>query len=210
MNRPRGLHLAAGVAAMLLASCATRRPGLVQAEGQDLIVLLPDADGTAGRVTVSNPSGAVDLATAGAAALVSATESPRVVNGSDAGDLNALFDDVLATLPPAPERFTLFFQFDSDELTEQSRALLPTIRQVVRKRQFAEVAVIGHTDTVGTTTGNLQLGLKRAEMARRLLIAAGLDASFVDATSHGEGDLLVHTPDGTSEARNRRVEISVR
>jgi outer membrane protein OmpA-like peptidoglycan-associated protein len=120
------------------------------------------------------------------------------------------FDEVIAALPEAPARFTLYFRFDSDELTDASRKLLPTIHKATRSRGFPEVAVIGHTDTVGTATRNLQLGLKRAEMARRLLIASGLDPSLVEATSHGERDLLVPTDDGVAEARNRRVEISVR
>jgi len=47
-------------------------------------------------------------------------------------------------------------------------------------------------------------------VVRRLLLTAGLDGSIVDATSHGEADLLVATPDETFEPRNRRVEISVR
>jgi outer membrane protein OmpA-like peptidoglycan-associated protein len=41
-------------------------------------------------------------------------------------------------------------------------------------------------------------------------VQAGLDASTVEVTSHGETDLLVKTPDETPEPRNRRVEIAVR
>jgi outer membrane protein OmpA-like peptidoglycan-associated protein len=33
---------------------------------------------------------------------------------------------------------------------------------------------------------------------------------MIEVASHGEGDLLVHTPDETPEPRNRRVDISVR
>ena len=35
-------------------------------------------------------------------------------------------------------------------------------------------------------------------------------APTIEATTHGEADLLVKTPDNTPEPRNRRVEITVR
>jgi outer membrane protein OmpA-like peptidoglycan-associated protein len=41
-------------------------------------------------------------------------------------------------------------------------------------------------------------------------VSAGLDASTIDVTSHGDADLLIQTPDETLEPRNRRVEIAVR
>ena len=47
-------------------------------------------------------------------------------------------------------------------------------------------------------------------MVRALLVDAGLAASTIEVTSHGEGDLLIRTLDETPEPRNRRVEISVK
>jgi len=73
-----------------------------------------------------------------------------------------------------------------------------------------QVTVIGHTDTRGDATSNIGLGLRRATVVRMRLIEAGLDASAINVTSHGEATLLVPTADDVSEARNRRVEITVR
>jgi outer membrane protein OmpA-like peptidoglycan-associated protein len=73
-----------------------------------------------------------------------------------------------------------------------------------------DVVVVGHTDTMGTLAANAELGMRRATMVRNMLIDAGLDATTIEVTSHGEGDLLVRTPDETPEPRNRRVEISVK
>jgi peptidoglycan-associated lipoprotein len=47
-------------------------------------------------------------------------------------------------------------------------------------------------------------------MVRTLLVDAGLDPSAIEVTSHGEAELLVRTPDNTYEARNRRVEITIK
>jgi outer membrane protein OmpA-like peptidoglycan-associated protein len=121
-----------------------------------------------------------------------------------------IFGEALATLPPPPRRFTLHFQFESDELTEQARGIVPDILKTVKERAFPDVVVIGHTDTTGSAQANFALALKRATMVRTLLIRAGLDPAQIDAASHGEQDLLIKTADNVAEPRNRRVEIAVR
>jgi outer membrane protein OmpA-like peptidoglycan-associated protein len=45
---------------------------------------------------------------------------------------------------------------------------------------------------------------------RAILVQAGLAASTVVVSSHGEADLVVKTRDNVPEPRNRRVEITVR
>jgi outer membrane protein OmpA-like peptidoglycan-associated protein len=89
-------------------------------------------------------------------------------------------------------------------------ALVPSILETVKKRSDPEVAVVGHTDTLGTNEANVGLGLKRATFVRGLLVDAGLDGRTIEVTSHGEAALLIRTPDETPEPRNRRVEITVR
>ena len=87
---------------------------------------------------------------------------------------------------------------------------MPRILEALRNRPFPDVAVIGHTDTTGTPAGNVELGLRRANAIRTLLIEAGIGANVIEVTSHGEADLLVKTADQVLEPRNRRVEITVR
>ena len=57
---------------------------------------------------------------------------------------------------------------------------------------------------------NIELGLRRANAVRSLLITAGVDAIVIEVSSHGEADLLVKTADEVLEPRNRRVDITVR
>lgn len=178
--------------------------------GQDLIVLLPDSDTrSTGVASVSNPLGSVDLAAERDAALVTSNRAPVLTRLSEA-EVQSLFGDALSALPPAPRRFTLFFRFESDELTEQSQALIPQVLAAVKAHTVQDVVVIGHTDTMGTQRANFGLGLKRAMTVRNLLVAAGLNGSTIETTSVGELDPVVKTPDETPEPRNRRVEIAVR
>ena len=143
------------------------------------------------------------------AAVASADRAPVRGKLSEA-DVRSIFGDALSALPPPPRSFTLFFRFESDELTDQSKALIPAILAAVKEHAVQDVVVIGHTDTMGTQQANYTLGLKRAMMVRNLLVDAGLNGSTIDATSVGELDLLVKTPDETPQPRNRRVDIAVR
>ena len=176
-----------------------------------MVVLLPDPDdGTVGRAVVSNPAGAAELVAARASVLVSPNSRPTAITVMSEADVKRLFGDALSALPPAAQHFTLFFRFESDELTDQSRAQLPEILQAVKNRPVPDVAAVGHTDTTGAPAVNFQLGLRRANAIRNRLIEIGIDASLIEVTSHGESDLLVKTADEVPEARNRRVEITVR
>jgi outer membrane protein OmpA-like peptidoglycan-associated protein len=179
--------------------------------GQALTVLLPDSDtGTTGRAVVSNPSGSTDLAAERDATLATVNRRPGPVGTLSEADVERLFGDALSALPLTPRRFTLYFRFESDELTDESRALVPAILATVKGRSMPEVVVVGHTDTMGTSFANVALGLKRATTVRDLLVTVGLDSSTIELTSHGEGELIIQTPDETPEPRNRRVEIAVR
>jgi outer membrane protein OmpA-like peptidoglycan-associated protein len=174
-------------------------------------VLLADPDnGVTGRVVVSNPKGTTELAAERESTRVSASRPPAAATVMSAAEVRQVFGEALSALPPAPQHFTLYFRFESDELTEESSALVPEILKAVKNRPFADVIVVGHTDTTGTPASNFELGLRRASTVRSFLIGAGLDASFIDVISHGESDLLIATVDDVFEPRNRRVEITVR
>ena len=175
-----------------------------------LVVLLPDrGTTTAGRAEVSNRRGQVELADAGAGVTVAPGEAPKPMTMPQE-EVQRIFGDALASLPPSPEHFVLYFRFDSEELTDESRRLVQDVLKVVKQRTDPEIIAIGHTDTTGTRAKNVELGLRRAMAVRTLLVDAGLPAAAVAMRSHGEGALLVQTADNVFEARNRRVEITVR
>ena len=191
-------------------ACGPKRIQLPVRSGQALTVILPDSDtGSTGDARVSNPLGSVDITNERDAALATTGQAP--IRGTvSAEDVDRIFGDAFSALPPAPQRFTVFFRFESDELTEQSQALIPNILAAVKKHVVQDVVVIGHTDTMGTQQANYALGLKRAMTVRNILVDAGLDGSTIEATSVGELDLVIKTADETPEPRNRRVEIAVR
>jgi outer membrane protein OmpA-like peptidoglycan-associated protein len=197
------------VVAGLVSACAMRSGGGGR-PGDVVVVLMPDTDtGKVGRIVVSNPEGSTELSSAWASTRVTMTQAPQVRTLNES-DVKRRFSDVIATLPPAPRHFVLNFQFDSEELTVESRRLLQDVRQAVKSYPVPEVVVIGHTDTTGSRNSNVELGLRRATAVRSLLVQAGISTLSIETRSHGEAELLVRTADNISEPRNRRVEITVR
>jgi len=195
----------------LATACASHKTKGPEYPGQAMVALLPDPEtGNVGKAYVTNSAGRTDLGSARDFTTVSVRTAPAPVSTLSQGDVRALFGDVLAALPPPQRHFTLFFRFDSEELTPESKAMAPEILRAVRERQVPDVLVVGHTDTTGARTGNFALGLRRANTVRTLLRDSGLDVASIDVISHGETELLVPTGDGIFEARNRRVEITVR
>jgi len=204
--------LAATFAGTLELACTKKHvaPAPVPA-AQTLVVLLPDSDtGTTGRAYISNNAGSTDLNAPRDSVTARSGQAPAAVTTMSEEEVQRLFGDALSALPQPPVHFTLYFKFQSDELTDESRALLPEILATVKQHAVPEVLVVGHTDTMGAARTNLELGMNRATAVYRILIQVGFDPNTIEIRSHGESDPLVKTPDETPEPRNRRVEISVR
>jgi outer membrane protein OmpA-like peptidoglycan-associated protein len=211
MNRRWRAAVPTAVAVGLVWSCGPQRIDTPQRPASTQVVLLPDAgSGAVGRAVVSNPSGASDLSVARQSTTAVAGEAPAPAVVLTEQDVERMFGAALSALPPPPISFTLYFRFDSDELTDESQALVPQILQAVKNRPAPDVIVVGHTDTTGSSASNFGLGLKRANVVRAFLAQAGLDTPSVEVTTLGETDLLVPTEDDVAEPRNRRVEIVIR
>jgi OOP family OmpA-OmpF porin len=175
----------------------------------DLVVLVPGPDGTVGTVVVQEGGREIVLDTA--------YESARSGAGGrlEAGqatpeEVRAIFADALTAAPPRPVSFVLHFVEGTDQITPASQALVDQILVVIDTRPAPDLTVAGHTDAVGTDQLNDALSLRRAERVRDFLIARGIAPDRIVAVGRGKRELLVPTPDGVAEARNRRVEITVR
>jgi outer membrane protein OmpA-like peptidoglycan-associated protein len=191
---------------------ASTATAAVAPPGHDIVALLGDPETrTVGRVIVSSMLGAsVELQDKRTATRVVIGLPPSVVFRFSESQVQQLFGDALAALPPAPRHFLLYFANGSDQLTAASEKLLPAILVFVKNRAVPDVTVVGHTDTTGDAQANVEFGRRRATTIRDRLVGAGLDAGIVSIASHGEADLLVRTPDNTPEPKNRRVDVSVR
>ena len=186
------------LAVFVLAGCAS----------PSYVVLLDNGDQTTGKVVVTGKQGSVLLTEAKQATLfTTAQEKVFVVTDKE---LQRDFGRALDASPVKPSTFLLYFEAGGSQLTAASQQDIPKILAEIAGRTAPDVSIIGHTDTVGDAAGNEKLGLTRATMIAGLLAEAKLDADHLAVESHGKKNLLVPTPDETAEARNRRVEVTVR
>jgi outer membrane protein OmpA-like peptidoglycan-associated protein len=111
--------------------------------------------------------------------------------------------------PPAPIMRNVYFNNDTTDLTDESKAKIDAIYNDILTYPAAEILVVGHTDTQASDAYNLALSKRRAELIRQNLIEVGIDPEIITTQGRGETDLLVPTADNVSEVRNRRVVIDV-
>jgi OOP family OmpA-OmpF porin len=116
-----------------------------------LVVLLPDADGKLGAVSVGNPGGQVLLDTERASALVAAANAAPQSSGIfDPADVQIVFGDAIAASPVPPVTFILYFEQGTDTLTPASQELLAQVLETIRTRKLPQVEISGHTDRAGS------------------------------------------------------------
>lgn len=174
------------------------------------MLLRDPGTGAVGRAIVSNPQGRVDLQAMRESTRVGTGLAPTAPTVLSEREVEHIFGPALDGLPAAARHFTLFFEFESEQLTDESQRLVQEVLREVMSRPAPDVIAVGHTDTTGQARANVQLGLRRANAVRTILVQAGLTSTAVQVGSHGEAELLVPTADGVFEPRNRRVEITVR
>ena len=209
--RFRRLAGCAALAALALAACAKPAPAPVApgAARDEVYVLLPAQDGKPGALEVSH-GGTSKLLDAPFAAARIKTDGQIETGVATEQEIRDVFGDAMGSLPPRPVGFTLYFLEGRDELTPESRQVLRQALDEVARRPAAEIEVVGHTDRVGAVQANDRLSLRRAERVRDELARLGLAADRLQVSGRGEREPLVATEDEVAEARNRRVEISVR
>ncbi len=197
----------------LIASAASLGGCATTPHPPQLVVLVPDSRGKVGIVVVREIDGAsTTLNEAYTAARVDAAGGKFERRTVTSREVKAEFADAIAAQPIRPVSFLLYFQEGTDEFTPASRAAFKKVLAEVARRKAAEITIIGHTDTVGKMEFNDALSLKRAERVRKNFSdrGIGIPAHLISTAGRGERELVVPTADEVSEARNRRVEISVR
>ena len=198
MNRYKTLKpwFTAILLTVFLAACASSQNEEIEiVEGTDSTI----SDDWSHTGTVDDGSGGADV---------------TGIDGSDDGTATAIVDDGPKTAREMLEQSdgalasrTIYFQYDSAKLTDESLAILEEHGNFVAANGDVSVRLEGHADERGSREYNVALGDRRAQSVRRVLLFQGASVEQVDTVSYGEEKPAVEGSEESAWSRNRRVEL---
>ena len=175
-----------------------------------IVILMPDEDGNVGAVSVTTETGTQKIDQAYAFSTVEGNRSrPSEMNLMDRDSVTEAYSGLLKAQPPKPRSFILHFLLDKTVLTEESKALLPTVLEAIRERKPTEITIFGHTDAIGSEKHNFKLSADRARAVENILRKADPGLDRIDVQFFGEKEPMIPSDSRVPEPRNRRAEIMV-
>ncbi len=187
---------------LVLAGCSAPRGNYV--------ILLPEEDGSVGEVSVRNDAGVQTISSVNTVVEIPDDKAPKKPRELSNDIVAKLVAETEAAQPPKPLSFFFFFGFDSAELTEESNVIFASVLAEIATRETVDISLIGHTDTIGASDYNKELGLRRAGNLRDKLIENGIDGGSIDIKSLGEENPLGGGEGQGGRAFNRRVDMVLR
>jgi OOP family OmpA-OmpF porin len=101
------------------------------------------------------------------------------------------------------------FDFDSARLSPLDESTLRSLADCLDRPELkeADLAIVGRADSRGNAAYNAELGLKRAESVKKLLVAAGIDGDRIHTASSGSDGALGDDKGMYSYGYDRRVDV---
>lgn len=129
-----------------------------------------------------------------------------VDKANEADELAALRAEIIA------DPLIVHFQTGDSSLNLDSaqRLKMQKISTYIDKVDDGKVSVVGHTDSVGSTTKNTQLGLERAKTVKGYLSKNGIDEAKIAPSSQGPRKPIASNKTKAGRAKNRRVEVTLK
>ena len=115
-----------------------------------------------------------------------------------------MFGQVLSVQPAS---FLVYFVEGTDELNPEAKRAIDRVAAEVAARPAPEIAVVGHTDFVGSDQYNDTLSLQRAVRVRDLLVRRGIPAKIIQVAGRGKREPLRTKGSGLYFIANRRNQV---
>lgn len=102
----------------------------------------------------------------------------------------------------------ILFDVNSDKVKPESHGVIKAIADVLNENPEIKIKVIGHTDSDGDATKNLELSKKRALSVKNYLVSVfGIQASRIETDGKGASTPVDTNATKEGKANNRRVEF---
>jgi outer membrane protein OmpA-like peptidoglycan-associated protein len=103
----------------------------------------------------------------------------------------------------------LLYDFDSDVLRAESKKNLDNLASSLNNFGDSKLMLIGHTDSQGSDSYNLDLSKRRAASVARYLESRGVSSTRVEIAGRGETEPIAANDSETGRQENRRVEVAI-
>lgn len=104
----------------------------------------------------------------------------------------------------------VYFDFDKYDLRADAIVTLDQNAAALKERSGIHLIIEGHCDECGSEKYNLALGDRRAQAARKYLVARGVEVDRIDTISYGEERPFDPGHNEEAWAKNRRAHFVVR
>ena len=177
-------------------------------EKSSLVVLLKNGK-TQNAISVSNDTGSSQLNEVGNSVKLKETAISKIEMMSEE-EIQHHFSKALMASPKKAISYILYFKSGRMTLTKASQKTLTKALESIKNHTPCVVDIIGHTDTSGSSQGNLRISLQRAQYVKHFIENKNINIHSLIAKGYGEEDLLIHTADNVNEEKNRNVEIFIK
>ena len=115
--------------------------------------------------------------------------------------------ETLARNPFARGKITIFFPYNSNELTPDGLASLDRIAEFLKANPSLKAEIRGYTDSVGAVNYNVSVSAFRANSIKSYLTGKGVSPSNLTAQGLGPKNPIASNDTLEGREQNRRVEI---
>jgi peptidoglycan-associated lipoprotein len=103
----------------------------------------------------------------------------------------------------------IWFDYDKSEIRADAKSTLDSKLPLLRANPSMKIRIEGNTDSRGSNEYNMALGLRRANAARRYLVAQGIEESRFEVVSYGEERPVDQGTTEDAYQKNRRDDFVI-
>jgi outer membrane protein OmpA-like peptidoglycan-associated protein len=103
----------------------------------------------------------------------------------------------------------ILFDVDKTNLKSDAQNSLKQLALSLKNNPQTDILVIGHTDSTGTATHNMDLSIRRANAVKTYIDGQGLSSGRITTQGKGETEPIALNSTAEGRAQNRRVEIVI-
>ncbi len=133
----------------------------------------------------------------------------RQIQTAQSGVATPSYEEQVAGLNMVIDVSDVLFDFDKWVIKQ---SVVPDLDQWViffKKNPQVTAEIDGHADSIGSTTYNEKLSIKRAQAVVNYLVGKGVDPKRLTAKGFGESQPVAPNTTGEGRQKNRRVELKL-